>query len=395
MRILFLSRWFPFPADNGSRIRVFNAIRQIALCHEINLLSFTDSASVADDEALRELRKYCVHIRCIPHQEFRPASPRAICGLFQPRPRWLVDTFSPDMQDAAIEEAQSCDVIIASQLDMAPYVEAIPGVPALLEELELGSFASSRNDQGTILGRGRSHLTWLKLAAYVRQMLPRFALCTVVSERERSHVGAIAPGYQAVRVIPNTIDVSHYEGDFGRARPDTLVYCGALTYGANLDAMRHYLNEIDPAVTSEAPYRVLRVTGSTTGIALRSLPFRDGVRYTGYVDDIRPVVAQSWASIVPIRAGGGTRLKILESMALGTPVITTSKGAEGLDHLVDGENILIADEPREFAAKVTLLLRSPALRQRLADGGRQLVAAHYDWQAAGRELRSLVGQLAA
>ena len=104
---------------------------------------------------------------------------------------------------------------------------------------------------------------------------------------------------------------------------------------------------------------------------------------------VRPVVAQSWASIVPLRLGAGTRVKVLESMALGTPVVSTTKGAEGLE-VRDGENILIADSPTEFAKRVVDLLRSPELRARLATAGRRLVESKHDWEVVGQELRALV-----
>jgi len=122
------------------------------------------------------------------------------------------------------------------------------------------------------------------------------------------------------------------------------------------------------------------------------LPNRDGVVFTGYVDDVRPVVARSWVGIVPLLTGGGTRLKILESLALGTPVVSTSKGAEGLD-LVPGRDILIADEPADFADAVLRVLRDASLRETLSGNGRRAVA-RYDWQAIGPEFCDFVEEIA-
>jgi glycosyltransferase involved in cell wall biosynthesis len=394
MRILFLSRWFPYPADNGSKIRVFNMLRQLSARHEIALLSFYDGAAPPDDAALREVGKYCADGCFLPYQEFRPTSARALYGLLDSRPRYLVDTHNAAMESAAVDGAEQCDLVVASQLSMGPYAQAVRGKPALLEELELGSFAEMDDETATIRARIRSRATLLKLNAYVRRMLPRFTVCTVASEAERANLRRIAPNYRNVEVIPNAVDVPYYDADFGTPCPNTLVFCGALTFRANYDAIHYYLTEIDPALTARVPERTLRVTGSITDVSLAALPPAAGVHYTGYVDDVRPVVAQSWASIVPLRKGGGTRLKILESMALGTPVVSTSKGAEGLD-VVDGENILLADEPREFAAKLTRLLQSPELRQRLSAAGRNLVASRYDWCVTGRRLCALVDGLAA
>jgi polysaccharide biosynthesis protein PslH len=123
------------------------------------------------------------------------------------------------------------------------------------------------------------------------------------------------------------------------------------------------------------------------------LPRSDGLTYTGYVDDIRPEIAESWASVVPLRRGGGTRVKILESMALGTPVVSTPKGAEGLD-VVPGQHILLAEHPDEFARHVVDLCQSPGLRRRLAENGSQLVSSRYDWNSVGEQILAVVERAA-
>jgi glycosyltransferase involved in cell wall biosynthesis len=153
------------------------------------------------------------------------------------------------------------------------------------------------------------------------------------------------------------------------------------------------LAEAFPRIARAVPDVALTVTGAHTGVDLASLPRPAGVRFTGHVPDVRPLVAQSWASVVPLRLGGGTRLKILESMALGTPVVSTTKGAEGLE-VADGENILLADGPPAFADRVVELIRSPELRERIAAGGRRLVERAYDWHVVGRRLSNLVRDVA-
>jgi glycosyltransferase involved in cell wall biosynthesis len=242
--------------------------------------------------------------------------------------------------------------------------------------------------------RVRAQLTWLKLSAYLRRALPRFGACTVVSAREREHLRAAAPGYKRVEILPNAIDFAAYRDTFGCPRINTAVFSGALSYAPNLDAMRTFLAEIHPLIQRSEPDFRLRITGRTTGVDLDALPRPSGVEFTGHLDDIRPEVAQSWLSVVPLRLGGGTRLKILEAMALGTPVVSTPKGADGLA-VTHEHNILLADEPAAFADCVVELLRSPELRRHLAAGGRQLVESTYDWRVVGQSLNQLVAQVAA
>ena len=388
--MLFLSRWFPYPPNNGSKIRIFNILKQLSRRHDVDLVTFYEDSDRVDEDSLGALKQVCREVTPVPYRPYRPSSAKAVVGLLSPQPRYLVDTHTEAME-AAIEEEfarHRYDLLIASQLAMAPYAMAIPGIPAILEELELSVFADAAGT-GSMAKRARSRLTWSKLVAYLRRTLPRFAACTVVSESEERRLMQAVPGYGDVKVVPNAVDLSRYDGDFGAPQPNTLVFCGALTYRANLDALRFFLRDVHPLIVSEVPEVILRVTGSTEGVDLSSLPSYPGVQYTGYVDDVRPVVARSWVSVVPLRIGGGTRLKILESMALGTPVVSTSKGAEGLE-VSDGEDIQIADKPEKFAALVVSVLQSADLHRKLAENGRRVVESRYDWEAVGRKLLELI-----
>lgn len=389
MRILVLSRWLPYPSDNGAKIRVLNILSQLGQRHQIDLLAFTAPTDRVDARVRRALAEHCRSVKVLPYPAYRPTSTRALAALLSPRPRSFVDTYSPAMQAAASAAARECDLILASELDMIPYAMATPAVPALLEELEVSHYLDPVRTATSLPARIRPMLTALKLGAYLRRALPRFSACTVVSERERQNVHEMVPTYGGVSVIPNALDLSRYEGSFGQPAPNSLVFPGALTYEANRDAAAYFLGRILPLVVAVEPAVSVKITGRTTGVDLSTLPSHPAAQYTGYVPDIRPVVACSWALVVPLRVGGGTRLKVLEAMALGTPVVSTSKGAEGLD-TTDGENILIADDPAAFAEKIVALLRSPELRQRLAAGGRRLVEARYDWRAVGRDLDALV-----
>ena len=191
-------------------------------------------------------------------------------------------------------------------------------------------------------------------------------------------------GYPSISTVPNGIDLARYAGDFGPLQADTLVYAGSLTYQPNFDAVSFFVREIFPRIRAKRPNARLLVTGSLDGVDRASLPDTAGVEFTGYVDDVRPTIARSWLSIAPLRAGGGTRVKILESLALGTPVVATRKGAEGLD-LMPGRDLLVADDPAEFAAAVVRVLDDEALRNTLGCQGGQAVAAKYGWDTIGQQ----------
>jgi glycosyltransferase involved in cell wall biosynthesis len=156
--------------------------------------------------------------------------------------------------------------------------------------------------------------------------------------------------------------------------------------------MSFFLREVFPIIVRENPDVKLTITGSTSGVDLSGLRLNGRVWLSGYVDDVRALIARAAICVVPIREGGGTRLKILEAMALGTPVVSTTKGAEGLE-VVDGEHLLLADDAHFFAQRTLDLLRTPRLRQRLTENARRLVEQKYDWEEIGRGFVSLVEEV--
>ncbi len=153
--------------------------------------------------------------------------------------------------------------------------------------------------------------------------------------------------------------------------------------------MQWFLTEVYPRIKQRVPNVSLTISGSTSGVDLAGLRLDESVHLSGYVEDVRPLVAGGAVCVAPIRQGSGTRLKILEAMALGTPVVATSKGAEGLG-VTPGEDILLADEPVEFAAQVVRLLHDPALHEHLARNARRLVEQYYDWEQIGQRFVELV-----
>ena len=375
MNLLYLSPWFPFPPTNGSELRIHALLRGLAARHEVTLLSF--QRRPPDPRGLAAARDLLAGVHLVPWREFEPRSRRARLGFLSPRPRSVVDTHSAAMDSLIrrVTAERRYDAVIASELGMAAYWPAWGELPAVLDDLELGVFVGQTTGATTAVARARRRLMWAKLRHYVRGLLPRFAAVTVVSERERDLLCQVAPGYAAVEMVPNGIDVAASAAIRVPRDPDALVFAGSFTYGVNHEAMVWFLSEVYPLVKRAAPEIRLVITGDPAG---KPLPPAEGVTLTGFVDDVRPLVAGAAAAVVPIRQGGGTRLKILEAMALGTPVVATSKGAEGLA-VTDGGDILLADTPEAFAGAILRLRRDAALRQDLVNNACRLVRRQYDW----------------
>lgn len=420
-QILFLSRWFPYPPSNGSKLRIFNLLRGLGEAgHSVRLLSFVEpdyqpsdvSARTNEDPwrseaALAGLRPYCQSVWATPWRQFAPDSRRARLGFFSATPRSVRDTWSAGMAQRIGQElaAHRPDLIIASQIDTAAYVPANSGVPALFEEVELGLMVEQTAAAATLGQRLRHSLTWAKYRRYLASLLGRFSACTVVSQREQRLLAAAAPGFPPAEIIPNCLHLPDYPPGPRNNAPlhppspiyqstlpqaTTLIFTGAFTYHVNYAGARWFVEQVLPLVQAQVSDVRLTITGNH---ADRPFPQVAGVTRTGFVDDVRPLIAGAAVCVVPIWQGGGTRLKILEAMALGTPVVTTSKGAEGLV-AQPNVHLLIADEPAAFAGAVVQLLADASLRQRLAEQARRLVEQHYSWPLVMPRFLQLVQCLA-
>ncbi|MFO7680705.1 MAG: glycosyltransferase [Chloroflexota bacterium] len=390
MRILFLSDWFPDPPNNGSKLRIINLLRALAQRHEVTLLSFRDEPQ--GNLSFSELQTLCQQIETVPANPFIPESWRARRGYFSLTPRSVLAVRSAEMEKRIGELLGNgrFDLIIASQLGSADYSDCFQGVPALLEEVEVALLLERFNQAATLWDRARHGLTWAKQKHYLHGLLADFRACTVVSEREKELLAEVAPDFQNVEVIPNCINLSDYTAIRETPKPGSLIFTGSFRYRANYGAMTWFLQDIYPLIQAEEPGVQLTITGDHANLPL---PAGKNVTLTGFVDDILPFIASSWISVVPLKVGGGTRLKILEAMALRTPVVSTTKGAEGLDAHHE-EHLLIADTPKEYAEAVLRLLHEPALRQRLAHNAFQFVSKNYDCAATNSRFLELVDRFA-
>lgn len=394
MHILFLSRWFPEPPDNGSKLRVLNLLRGLAEHHRVSLLSFADEPVVEADYPT--VQSICDRVVVVPWKSYHPQSWRARLGFFNRTPRSLLDTFSPEMaaQLDTVLKGEHYDLIIGSQLGSLIYAPHFHNLPALLEESELGVFHTRYSNATSLQEKARAGLTWFKYRRYIASQMQYFRGSTVVSDQERQLLKLAAPTMQDVEVIPNCVTVADYAQDHLAAHQqpklNSLIFTGSFGYFANYEAIRWFMSEVYPLIQQGEPATSLTISGDHGN---RPLPPATHVTLTGYVDSVRPLIANAWCSIAPLQSGGGTRLKILEAMALRTPVVTTTKGAEGLD-AEDGKHVLIADTPTAFAQAVLRLFHESGLREKLVENSYTLVCNRYDWSVTMPRFLNVVERVA-
>jgi glycosyltransferase involved in cell wall biosynthesis len=391
MNVLFLSTWFPWPPDNGSKLRVNYLLRALSKRYKINLLSFAFGTTRPDRAAAKSDRN--IEVQAIAANPYDRSRRSTLTRFLSPDPIVTRPLKSMMLAVQRALTAQSFAAVIASTEIMATYALRAPRatVKILEEHNSLSRWMWDRYQaQTSAAQRWRCRISWYKARVYETRLFRRFAVCTMVSEQDRAACRDMLPWYHGcVAVVPNGVDCAHNRPGLAPVEVDQLVFSGALAYSANYTAAAYFLQEIFPMISARQPAAKLLITGSTQGVNLAGLPLSPQVQFTGCVDDIRPVIAGSSVCVVPIREGGGTRVKILEAMALGTPVVSTSKGAEGLD-VRHGEHLLLADDAAAFANCTLRLMQDTALRQRLSSNARRLVEACYDWDQIGEYFTGLV-----
>ncbi len=386
MNVFALSTWCPFPLVNGSTLRAYHLLRALASRHAVDLVAFSAPGAPTDDD-LAHLRGFCRTVTIVPRTPFTPVT-GAAGGLLSMTPRSLVATDDPEVRALVAARSVQADVALGFQLSAARYLSGV-GIPAVFEEAEPRQIQTLAQHAATLPQQVRLRLTWWKHARYLRRLASSLTAITVVSEQERRLLAEIGVDVARIHVVPNGADA----GDLARPRtvasPARLIYPGAVTYRPNLEAVQWFLTQVMPRVRAVRPEVELWVTGDTGDVALDRYAALDYVRFTGRLPNVKDAISGSTVTVVPLLTGGGTRLKVLESLALGTPVVSTRKGAEGLA-VVDGEHLLLADSPHAFADAVLRVLGDDALAGRLSAAGRACISGTCTWDAIGRGFLDLV-----
>jgi glycosyltransferase involved in cell wall biosynthesis len=394
MNVLFVSAWWPYPTNNGSKLRIYNLLRQLARVYTVTLLSFFEPGEFAP-EHLDHLRAFCREVQAIPSTQAHISKLQSLQGYLSPWPRSLVYTYSPQMAECLQTQISAGygDVIIGSQLDSLRYLQNVADhVPTILEEVELTMYYDRVKFASSTAQRMRAQMTVSKLESALRTVFKHGTAATVVSDVEQAYLRRVAPQTALIDVIPNGVDTTLHAPIPSNPRPYSLIYPGSVTYKPNYEAVQYFVRSVLPLIRERAPQTTLAVTGFTGDADLSDLQAVPGVRFTGYLESIDAAISNSWATVVPLLSGGGTRLKILQSLALGTPVISTLKGTEGLN-VQSGHDLIIADSAAEMAAAVCDLFEDSERRVALAAAGRQLVEQAYNWDVIGSHFIELVQQV--
>lgn len=391
-KVLFLTPQLPYPPHQGTTIRNYNLIKELAQRHEIHLFSFAATRDVSEQVA--HLGAFCASVHTVVAPE-RSLCQRAMATLLARRPDMglRLESFAFHERLGRLLEAQRFDIVEVEGMEMAPYLFQAAARPAprpllVLDEhnaeyvLQRRAFETDARKPGRWLGAAYSFVQWRKLQGYERAACRRADRVVAVSAADAEALQRLWPGL-AVAVVPNGVDLAYWRPDRLYEPLDhspALVFTAKMDYRPNVDAVLWFVEQVLPIIQEGLPAPAhFYVVGQSPHRRLLPLARDPHITLTGYVPDVRPYVAGADVYVVPLRIGGGTRLKVLEAMAMGKAIVSTALGCEGVG-LRDGEEGLLGDTPAAFAACVLRLLGDAGLRRALGERARRFVSSRYDWR---------------
>lgn len=378
MKILYLSLRFPYPPHSGDKIRTYNILKHLSKNHSITLISFIHSDN--ENENIKKLYDFCERVLTVRFSKFEAYRNCIIFSSF-PEPFQISYWRSHEMQNKIDEMVQkdNFEIIHAQFFRMAQYIIKYTNKHKVLDCADSYWLNLSRRSR---LDRS---LSWplLKVEAnrvriYETKIAEWFDRVTMVSHLDKECLLS-ENGNLPVSVVPMGVDLDYYQPNRQEEQELNILFTGTIKYFPNKDAILFFYNKIYPLIKSAIPNVKFYVVGNYPPRSIKRLLSNGDIVVTGHVEDVRPYFDRSAVFVCPLRSGSGMQAKILEAMAMGVPVVTTSMGATAIVDAVAGKDILIANNVKSFAKEVIRLLKDKDLRCNIAQNARKLVEEKYNW----------------
>lgn len=391
MNILVVYPYIPYPLDRGTYQRTFHLLRELADKHTVDLIALSENGERLEQRHVFE--DFCRDVRLVPFQH--PKWPKLVPDrLLRAMPSTIQHWTLPKLADAIRDQLQRnqydlvhvCDIVLAQY-----FLDEHQDIPLSIDRSRVDlQFQLQQTAFNTTAWKDKL-LAWenmAKLWLYEKRVAKRSQMQVLCGPDDevfvRKHISRSVP----LRVIANGVDLDFFKAQIIRqertAKP-TILFCGAMDYTPNVDALRWYFSEIHDRIRAQVPEVEVCIVGKSPLPEVQAYAEKPGVTVTGSVPDVRPFYRRAWLQIVPLRIGGGTRLKIVESLAIGTPVVSTTIGAQGLE-LKHDANILLADTAEAFVQQTVRALASPPLRQHLMEAGIRTAKERFSWHRIGARL---------
>jgi sugar transferase (PEP-CTERM/EpsH1 system associated) len=392
MKLLWLNAGLLLPLDKGGKLRTWHVMRHLAARHDITYVSFEDSTQTEADRL--GMREVCSRLETIPRTDAAKGTWRFYAdasGYLVDRVPYAVAKYRSAAYRAKVEELLATGRYDAVVGDFLPPVVNLPArlpCPSILFTHNVEAEIWRRHAEQATNPVSRHLLTqqWHRMLRFEGGALARFDLVLAVSEADSKTFARLYPNSlkAPVHVVQTGVETDYFTPADALAERAHMVFTGSMDWLPNEDGMTYFCREILPRIRQAEPDATLSIIGRSPTPAVRKLAEIPGVEVTGRVDDVRPHIARGAVYVVPLRIGGGTRLKIFEAMSMAKAVVSTTVGAEGLP-VTNGRDIDIADEPSRFAHAVVHMIRDPEARRAIEQAARRLVVERYDWSAVAND----------
>ncbi len=392
MRILVITPVLPLPADKGVKVRMLNLLKLYSRKHLLHLL-----AVVREKEQLKYvplLKPYCEVVETFV-MDRKGFCLNCLAGLVTGRMLQSSYVYSSRLMRRirAIVAANNFDLIHIHLLRMAQYGLGLNKSPKILDLGDAVSeyIRSTLRVRKNILVRSLLAFDWFNTKKFESKVTEKFSRCLMVSEVDAMALGNHCPA-ASLSIIPNGADINYFRPTEPSQDPNTLIFVGNFTYYPNVDAALYFSKRIFPRIRKQNPQASLHLVGASPPRRIQRLGREPGVIAKGYVDDIRPYLSRASVFVNPVRIGAGTSLKLIEAMAMGKASVSTTIGCQGLS-VTPGRDILVADNPDEFASTTLLLMKDDDLRERIGLAARRLTVQSYDWERIGEQLGRVMQEI--
>jgi sugar transferase (PEP-CTERM/EpsH1 system associated) len=392
MKILVIDEEFPFPLNTGKRIRSFNLARALTAFHDVSYLAY----GLPGSDAFRFLQKN--RITPFPvDPPYRQKSGtgfyfRLLLNLLSPLPYIVTSHYSRAFKERlkGLLKEDEYDIVICEWTPYAVFLRDLPAVKKIIvaHNIESRIWQRYQSEEKNPLKRLYIAIQRGKIERFERKCFHWANGATAVSDNEAHQIENFGVDYR-VEVVENGVDVDYFSPREDEIDPDMVVFTGSMDWRPNQDAVAYFVTEILPHIKKKKLSIKVFLVGRNPSKSVLRLGRLDGVNVTGTVDDVRPYMVRAGAYVVPLRIGGGSRVKILEALAMMKPVVSTSIGAEGL-RVKHGEEIIISDEPEKFAEAVVNCLEDSDLSRRIGANGRMLVEKYYRWEELGKKYNDYI-----
>ena len=389
MNILYLCHRFPFPPKRGGKIRPFNMIRHLqASGHQVTVCSLARSAAEAEEG--RGIAAHCTAFH-IGHVKEPVQFARMIARLPLTTPSSMGYFYSTALasQVRQLLASQRWDLIFVHCSSVAQYVEHVTDVPKILDfgDMDSQKWLEYAHYKPFPLSLGYT-LEGSKMLWAEKRLARCFDLCTATTRAEWQTLDGYGTG-AATDWFPNGVDAQFFSPTDGTYDAETISFIGRMDYYPNQECMQRFCDQVWPLLRQQRPQMKLLIVGADPSPAMLALGQRPGVTVTGSVPEVQPYIRGSALMVAPLAIARGTQNKILEAMAMGVPVVTSSVAAGGVD--AEPENhLLVADTPQQIAAAVLRITQNPAQRQHFANSGRERMLSHHAWPRSMQRLDGII-----